>query len=412
MEEISPEYFSRLKKDIESLLQELYANETPTNELLELTGKTLVEKVSEAYKQITVDFTTPDAEMLTRLTRDVWHFSAAKNYQQMRDLTLALKDENGKLREFTDFKEAAQTICEKYNETWLRTEYNFAVAASQNAARWNEFEKEADSIPFLKYQTVGDDAVRESHRVLDGVVKHINDPFWATHFPPNGWGCRCEAVQELDGERTGTATKDTPSISISPMFRTNLAQTGLIYPKEHPYYNGIPKAELRKAIAYLPPKNTYQSIVIGDYEIEIHPLHGDKELTENINICKLLKDFDEKAKIQLLPILNEKDEAARKLYLKPQYIKKRPGKNPDALLNGKPVEFETSNGSKSSIQNAIKMGKKQADFVIIHLPDNIDLTEIDHIIKGQIKHYQEKENLTIWAVNGKGRKEYTIKQKR
>ena len=387
-------------------------NGNETTALLKLTGIELAEKVSQSYNNITLDFTTPDAEMLTRLTRDVWQFSAAKNWQQMRDLTLALKDENGKLREFTNFKEQAEQICEKYNETWLRTEYNLAVASSQNAARWVEFEKEATVIPYLQYQTVGDGNVRDSHAVLDGIVKRIDDPFWNIHYPPNGYNCRCEAIQILDGEKLATLEKDTPNVGIPEIFRTNLANTGLIYPKGHPYYNDIPKAELRKAIAYLPPKNTYIDIVIGDYEMQIHPLHGSHELADNIDISKLLLDIDEKAKIQLLPIISEADEAARKLYLNPDFIKRHPGKNPDALYNGTPVDFKNSNGSNSSIHHAIKDGKKQADFIIIRIPDDADLSEIERAVNGRMKRYENNRNLTVWVVDSNGKQiEAITKQK-
>ena len=265
--------------------------------LLDLTVKTLSDRVIDSY-QVAADFTTPDAEMLTRLVRDVWHFSGAKNYQEMRDLTLALKDEHGKLREFTDFKEAANGIIDKYNETWLKTEYNFAVSASQSAARWTEFEKDADIIPNLMYQTVGDDHVRISHRVLDGIIRPLNDSLWNTHYPPNGWGCRCEAVQSLEGYGKVTPNKNIPVVPIPDMFQTNLAKTGLIYPKNHPYYLGVPRAEISKALAYLPPKDTFIDIDFGsDVVLDIHPLHGDKELSANIDLSRLLKQFDPKAEI-------------------------------------------------------------------------------------------------------------------
>ena len=32
---------------------------------------------------------------------------------------------------------------------------------------------------------------RVDHVALDGIVLPKNDPFWDTHWPPNGWGCKC-----------------------------------------------------------------------------------------------------------------------------------------------------------------------------------------------------------------------------
>lgn len=374
--------------------------------LLDLTVKTLSDRVIDSY-QVAADFTTPDAEMLTRLVRDVWQFSGAKNYQEMRDLTLALKDEHGKLREFADFKEAADGIIDRYNETWLKTEYNFAVSASQSAARWTEFEKDADIIPNLMYQTVGDDHVRISHRVLDGIIRPLNDSFWNTHYPPNGWGCRCEAVQSLEGYGKVTPDKNIPVVPIPDMFQTNLAKTGLIYPKNHPYYLGVPRAEISKALAYLPPKDTFIDIDFGsDVVLDIHPLHGDKELSANIDLSRLLKRFEPKAEIKLMPIISENDMNARKLFYPESYLNKYPTRNADILYNGKAFEFENANGSRSSIQNAIKNGKKQAENIVIRIPDSIDINQADQIVKGQLKHYQDKEDLQVWLVNSSKKLKY------
>ena len=376
------------------------------NSLLDLTVKTLSDRVIDSY-QVSADFTTPDAEMLTRLVRDVWHFSGAKNYQEMRDLTLLLKNDKGQLRDFDDFKEAVGSVIDRYNEKWLKTEYNFAVSSSQSAARWVEFEKEASVIPNLKYQTVGDDHVRLAHQVLDGIIRPVNDSFWITHYPPNGWGCRCEVVQSLEGYGMVTPNKDIPVVDIPPMFKTNLAKTGLIYPKNHPYYIGVPKAEISKALAYLPPKNTFINIDFGNNVIlDIHPLHGDKELYKNIDLSRLLKKFDNKVEIRLMPIISEKDMNARRLYYPEAYLKKYPTRNADALYNGRAFEFENANGSKSSIQNAIKNGKKQADHIIIQIPDHIDINQADQIVKGQLNHYKNKEDLQVWLVNSTKKLEY------
>jgi SPP1 gp7 family putative phage head morphogenesis protein len=278
------------------------------NGVLSIIGQLLTNQVHDNYKSITPDWKTPDVEMLHRLTRDVWSFSAAKNYQELRDLTLALVNEDGKLRTFDAFKSAAQKICDKYNETWLQTEYNQAVAASQNAARWTQFTADKDDIPFIEYQTIGDDAVRASHALLDGIVRKVDDAFWATHYPPNGWGCRCEVIQAVG---VSAPKKDIPNVGIPEMFRTNLAQTGLIYPKNHPYYIGVPKAEITKAIAYLPPENTFITYAYKP-QVSIHPLHGSGEVEGNLRAIEaFVYNFSGAknpiASIDLLPELNEND---------------------------------------------------------------------------------------------------------
>lgn len=375
---------------MQKVLQSLY-NGKLDNALLSLIGKTLVKNMQDNFKGIIVDYTTPDIEMLTRLTRDVWHFSAAKNHKQMRDLTLLLKDENGKLRSFSDFKEATKNVIDKYNVNWMKTEYNFSVAASQNAARWSQFTAEKKSIPNLKYQTAGDDAVREAHQLLDGKIQPVDSHFWSSHYPPNGWGCRCEAVQ-APGTKP-TPAKDIPTINIPKIFKTNLAKQGLIYPKNHPYYIGIPDAELRKAIVYLPPDNTYLSVLLDTHTIDIHPLHGKNELSKNLDNVALILKHDSKAKIKLLPTLQQQDMPIKDKFYSKKYIQKFKNKCCDIQYNSIFVELKNPSGSIRSIKEAISEGKEQAEIIIIKV--NQITKENINAVYGQLNHYKNDKTMKV-----------------
>lgn len=406
---LPPEFMKQLSPETAKLIQAAFDKKEYSG-ILSIIGQLLTNQVHDNYATIKPDWKTPDVDMLHRLTSDVWSFSAAKNWQQMRDLTLALKDENGNLREFSAFKEAAQSICSKYNENWLQTEYNMSVASSQNAARWVQFKADEQTIPFLKYQTVGDAHVRVTHAALDGITRKVSDSFWNTHYPPNGWNCRCEVIQS-PGTKTGTST--IPNVPIPEIFRTNLAQTGLIFPKNHPYYIDIPRAEIRKSIAYLPPKNTFVTYQIGKKaQIDIHPLHGDKELSGNVDACRVLKQLDAKAKIKLMPILNEHDKAAKKAFYGEKYLKTNPTTCPDLSYNGIIAEIETAENTASSIKNRVRDGKNQADFVLIHVPEAMKLEDAFRHANGQMKHYKDKRDLTVWLFNSKGKIELITKKMR
>jgi SPP1 gp7 family putative phage head morphogenesis protein len=372
------------------------------NSLLDLTVKTLSGRVIDSYRT-GADFTTPDAEMLTRLVRDVWLFSGAKNCQEMRDLTLLLKDDKGRLREFADFKEAAEGVIDRYNETWLKTEYNFAVASSQNAARWVEFEKEASIIPNLKYQTVGDDHVRLAHQALDGIIRPVDDVFWVTHYPPNGWGCRCEVVQSLEGYGRVTPDKDIPVVNIPAMFKTNLAETGLLFPKNHPYYFGVPRAEISRALACLPPENTFIDVDFGNgVKFEIHPMHGDHELKANIDNCRMLMKHDPEARLKLLPVFNENELHMKDRFYTKDYVKRFGKKNADCLYNGKVVEFEEPSCIGNSVKNVLRKAKEQSNIVVMRVPDGVSMDDVLNKLNGQMKHYKNNpdlKDLEVWIMN-------------
>lgn len=74
----------------------------------------------------------------------------------------------------------------------LRTIYRTNMMTAHSAARWREQEENADDRPYLIYEAVMDQSTRESHAAMNGKVFRFDDPIWDTHYPPNGWGCRCE----------------------------------------------------------------------------------------------------------------------------------------------------------------------------------------------------------------------------
>lgn len=189
-----------------------------------------------------LDFDSPDFKMLLNLEKNVYQFSAAKNYHQLQDMNRALKDASGNLRPFNEFVKEVQTISKVYNRAWLETEYRTANNGATLAARWNDYQENADVMPYLQYETVGDGRVRDDHAALDGVIKPIDDPFWNTWYPPNGFNCRCTVLQLTAGSVTPDTRISYPEVP--PMFRTNLAKQQLVFPKGHPYWD-MPKKDLK-----------------------------------------------------------------------------------------------------------------------------------------------------------------------
>lgn len=63
---------------------------------------------------------------------------------------------------------------------------------SFQAANWRVAQEDADTT-HLQYLTMEDEAVRDTHAALDGVILPKDDPFWQKHYPPWEWNCRCLA---------------------------------------------------------------------------------------------------------------------------------------------------------------------------------------------------------------------------
>lgn len=112
------------------------------------------------------------------------------------------------------------------------------------ASHWVRFKQMGD--PMLRYVTVGDERVRASHAAMNGLQRPMSDPIWDKIYPPNGWNCRCTVVTT-----TGAATPDKQirmPWDVPPLFQTNLAKTGMLWPKDHPYFKAVPGPTAKRMV--------------------------------------------------------------------------------------------------------------------------------------------------------------------
>lgn len=76
-------------------------------------------------------------------------------------------------------------------ETIFRTNMQTAYAAGQ----WQQIQEQAAIAPFLLYDAVDDFRTRQQHRRWDRTVLPVTHEWWKTHYPPNGYNCRCSVIQ-------------------------------------------------------------------------------------------------------------------------------------------------------------------------------------------------------------------------
>ncbi|MDR1659789.1 MAG: minor capsid protein [Desulfovibrio sp.] len=91
------------------------------------------------------------------------------------------------------------------------------LQAAYMAGRWAKMEQVKKIRPYRQYFTVGDDRVRPSHAILNGMVYPADHEFWDVNQPPNGFRCRC-GVRSLSArqvERQGlTVQTEMPGDSM------------------------------------------------------------------------------------------------------------------------------------------------------------------------------------------------------
>ena len=132
--------------------------------------------------------------MRKRLQQSDYVFSGIKTFHELNEAFPSLIDSNGNRKTFEQFLNDVRKIDTTYNRNYLRAEYSFCQASAQMAANWEQIEADGGRYN-LQYRTANDDKVRPEHAELNGVTLPPSDPFWRIYYPPNGWNCRCTAVQ-------------------------------------------------------------------------------------------------------------------------------------------------------------------------------------------------------------------------
>ena len=205
-------------------------------------GGELEKGVIEGYKGAVTEFGvgTKEYETAIKLRKNIYAFSAAKQYQQVRTMS-KLIDVGGNKSTFKEFRGMADHVFDDYNKNYLKTEYNTAIGQAQNAREWVNAVQKMETFPTLEYRTQRDSHVRDEHAILDGIVRTVNDPFWNNYMPKNGWNCRCFVVQHEGTKVTNLKERDLSDLNdekkFPKVFRMNPGKDGLIFnPKYHPYF--------------------------------------------------------------------------------------------------------------------------------------------------------------------------------
>lgn len=171
----------------------------------------------------------PRFRLYNNLQSDAARFSVYRQARKQRELDAAPDDA------------ARKKIEKKYTE-WLKTEKQGAFANAAAAEQWAGFAENADLYPNLQYRTVGDADVRPSHALLHGLILPLNDPFWITHTPPLGFGCRCWVTQT---DRPVKRNENYLSVPAESGFDFNPGIEQRIFADSAGYYKGWSYNEMK-----------------------------------------------------------------------------------------------------------------------------------------------------------------------
>lgn len=359
-----------LLKSVETAFKQLHkkGNYKPEDLAKTKAYKNLVTETSQIFNGAIADNDIPEA-MAKSLKEDVFIFSGLKTNAQLAEASRLLMTEDGKIKSFSVFSKDVESIKENYNQKYLDAEYQFAVSSAQSAGNWANISNDYD----LQYRTAGDDRVRDSHDKLRDTTLPPDDAFWLSYYPPNGWRCRCTAVQvrkgkfEVSDSKKAIAEGDKATSQIDKdgknklaIFRFNPGLQKVVFPPAHPYTKVAGAKTVRKElskktldrykeISFEPQKGIKNN---GVLEIFTTGKQNPQEYAKNKKALTVLANNG--GQYRMLPVIEDGS------------------KNPDAL-NLKTKQLvdvkvaETTNG-KNIVQSALKEASKQGvEEVVIHL---------------------------------------------
>ena len=98
----------------------------------------------------------------------------------------------------------------KFDHARLRLIYDTYTRQAYATGLWERVERSKRTHPYVRYITKQDERVRVSHRDWDNLTLPVGDAFWKTHWPPNGWRCRCRVMSMSQRDYDKGYTLDRP----------------------------------------------------------------------------------------------------------------------------------------------------------------------------------------------------------
>ena len=89
----------------------------------------------------------------------------------------------------------------------LQTIFWANVRSARAAGQWERAQRSKRAMPFFLYIRTTSREPREEHLQWAGFILPVDHPFWDTHFPPNGWGCKC-SVRQLSAREAERLLKE------------------------------------------------------------------------------------------------------------------------------------------------------------------------------------------------------------
>lgn len=107
----------------------------------------------------------------------------------------------------------------------LRVIFDVNLRTAYAAGRWDQIQRTKSLRPYLRYVAVDDIRTRPQHAAWHNTILPVDHPWWQTHYPPNGWNCRCipRQLSAREAETLGGVT-EAPEVVERPYVNTRTGE--------------------------------------------------------------------------------------------------------------------------------------------------------------------------------------------
>lgn len=98
-------------------------------------------------------------------------------------------------KEMTDPKTGEKVSAQLGSPRRLKVIFDANLRSARAAGQWQRAERTKAALPYLLYQLGPSRVHRKDHVQYAGTLLPVDHPWWDSHMPPNGWGCKCRVRQ-------------------------------------------------------------------------------------------------------------------------------------------------------------------------------------------------------------------------
>lgn len=356
------------------------------------------QEIFDVYnKNLLKAVSSDDPEMAKLLKNNVSRLAAAKTNYTIQLIYRCKADVNAVARNKEEFQKAAKVVINRANSTQA-AEYNTVVHRSRVVKQWERFEKEKYLYPHFKWLRTRSATPREVHLAYVGRVWHLDDPFLKTNHPGCTWNCKCDGTNTDEPVTENSGIIPVPP---SPGLEGNPYYTGEIFSNKHPYFSRVDKHIPELGVLHNPDEIVYLKSTDenGKIFLEHYNCRYDEEHTVNLKAIQILNKINFAKEIKLLPRIHASQVELRERYYGKAFQKLQPKDCPDAVADGKLIEFKS--GTKKTASKRILQAAQKAEIVYLELTEKFSDGYLNEFINRQWNR-PDRLNLSTIILNNNG----------